>query len=213
MNDDRVDQTLAAHKLAVLGVVDIDMPDNARALALIGPGPGFWPHFAQSPEFHDGDPDPMDRWSTRVLSTCADRLSAKAYFPFGGPPYHPFYSWALASGTVWASPIAFLVHEKLGLFVSFRGALAFQTPLETPPDATSPCPSCAQPCKTACPVSALTPSGYDVAACKAYLDTPDGQDCRTQGCRVRRACPVGQGLRDPVQSAFHMQAFAPVGAE
>lgn len=202
---------LRAHHLRPLGTVTKNLPAPHRSLVLIGPGPAFWPHFRTSPEYQDGAPDPMDRWSTRVLGACAAALGATPFFPFGGPPYHPFYSWALSSGETWASPVAFLVHAELGLFTSFRGALAFDHALPAQPVRTQPCTACAQPCATACPVKALTPGGYDVAACKAYLETAPGQDCRTNGCRVRRACPVGANLRDPAQSAFHMAAFHPPG--
>ena len=200
---------LARHRLRPLGTVSHDLPAPHQSLVLVGPDTGFWPHFQDSPEFRDSAPDPMDRWSRRVLTACAAMLDATAYFPFGGPPYRPFYSWALASGETFSSPVAFLVHADLGLFTSFRGALAFDQPLPKPTGRAHPCLACTQPCTTACPVAALTPDGYDVDACKAYLDTEDGRDCRSKGCRVRRACPVGAALRDPAQSAFHMAAFHP----
>lgn len=204
-----LDDALNTHHLAILGWVTEGVPAPHRSLALIGPGPDFWPQFQTSPEYTDGAPDPMDRWSRRVLSDVASSHNATAYFPFGGAPYHPFYTWALQSGQAWSSPVAFLVHAQLGLFVSYRGALALDADHPAPPPAAKPCDSCDQPCTTACPVGALTPKGYEVALCKAHLDTPEGAPCRAQGCLVRRACPVGQSLRDPAQSAFHMQSFHP----
>ncbi|NBR88334.1 MAG: hypothetical protein EBS68_00235 [Rhodobacteraceae bacterium] len=69
------------------------------------------------------------------------------------------------------------------------------------------CPTCAQPCTTACPIGALTPAGYDVPRCRAYIATPEGAPCLTQGCAVRRACPVSAGRRLPEQSAWHMEQF------
>lgn len=175
-------------------------------LHMIGPDePRFWSVFAASPEYADGAPDPLDRWSRRVLDDVAQAHGGRAIFPFGGPPYAPFYTWALRTGRAWPSPIGFLVHDTAGLFVSFRGAILIPDTVEATGTA-QPCETCAQPCKSACPVGAFD-NGYDVAACKAHVASDAGVLCRTQGCRARAACPVGQGLRLPEQAAFHMEAF------
>lgn len=203
-----------ARHLSLLGgfhaAPDDDLPEGCQTLLMLGPDePHFWPALTQSAEYKDGLPDPVDRWSTRVLTDWAHELGATALFPFGGPPYHPFYTWALRTGRIHSAPVQFLVHDQAGLFVSFRGALALPIHVELPAPPTKPCDSCtAQPCVTACPVAALTPHGYDVAACKAYLATEAGQDCVTQGCAVRRICPVSQTFgRLPAQSAYHMRHF------
>lgn len=199
---DALTSALAAFALTSLG----QTTDDGHSIVLIGPDePAFWPVFIQSAEYNDGAPDPLDRWSRRVLTQIATDLGAEPVFPFGGPPFEPFYTWALRSGRFWASPIGFLVHDDAGLFVSFRGALRFPG-VGAQDISASPCQACAQPCATACPVDAFH-NGYDVAACKAHLRTPEGADCMALGCRARRACPVGQGKRHPAQAAFHMKAF------
>lgn len=185
------------------------LPDGMGHLALLGPdGAAFWQLFRDSPEANDGGADPLDRWSARVLGGLAAGLGGVALMPFGGPPWHPFIGWALASGRCFASPVGLLVHESLGLMVSFRGALALPGPGPGDrPHAISPCATCAtQPCLGACPPRAMTGAGYDVPACHAHLDRDEGAACLS-GCLVRRACPVGQGLRPEAQSAFHMAAF------
>ena len=201
----------AAHRLEILGGFhaegDPALPAGTRTLLLLGPAEGFWAHLTGSPEW-DGGPDPVDRWSRRVIGRMACDLGAKALFPFGGPPYHPFYQWALRSGRVWDSPVRLLVHETQGLFVSFRGALALKEEVELAPVAAKPCDTCAAPCLTACPAGALTGAGYDVPRCHDFLDSEAGQDCMTNGCAVRRACPVSQAYaRVPEQSAYHMRQF------
>ncbi|NBD96119.1 MAG: ferredoxin [Gammaproteobacteria bacterium] len=203
-----VEAAAGAARLSVLGGFH-PAPDEGlgRTLMLLSPGPAFWPHFTQSPEMRDGAADPLDRWSRRVVSRMADVLGARALFPFGPAPFHPFLSWATRTGRIWPSPVNFLVHGEQGLWVSFRGALAFEALLDVPPAMDKPCDSCAdQPCRSACPVSALTPAGYDVASCKEYLR--GGADCMSGGCAVRAACPVSRSFpRDARQSAFHMAAF------
>ncbi len=205
---------LAENRLEILGgfhaTPDDGLPNGTQTLLLLGPAePGFWPHITAQPEWSDGQPDPIDRWSRRVIGRIACDLGAKALFPFGGPPYHPFYRWALRSGRVWESPVRLLVHRSQGLMVSFRGALALRQAVDLPPPAAKPCDSCtAKPCLIACPPAALTAAGYDVPACHAFLDTAAGSPCLTGGCVTRRACPVSQGYaRLADQSAYHMRRF------
>ncbi len=203
----------AASHLAVVGAFHPEprhkAPEGTGTLALLAPlEPGFWAHFTASPEYNDDAPDPMDRWSTRVVTDLAKATNATPVFPFGGPPYSPFIAWAQETGRIHKSPVTLLVHDKQGLMISFRGALALREVIDLPPPPLSPCLICPAPCEEACPVNALSEDGYDTAACHAFLDTPDGQDCMQNGCKARRACPVSQDFaRDPAQSAFHMQSF------
>jgi epoxyqueuosine reductase len=207
-----IEQRLAEHRLTILGGFacrnDDALPKGTRTLVLIGPGgAGYWPHVQAQPEW-DGGPDPVDRWSRRVIGKLACDIGAKALFPFGGPPWHPFYQWALRTGQVWESPVRLLVHAGQGLMVSFRGALALKEMVELPPPAAKPCETCARPCLPACPAGALGGEGYDVPRCHAYIDTHAGESCMTSGCAVRRACPLSQTYaRIPNHSAYHMRQF------
>ena len=185
-------------------------PTGTGTLLLLGPHePTFWPAFQQSPEWQDGAGDPVDRWSRRVIGDLAKTLDAHALFPFGGPPHLPFFSWALHSRRLHMSPIRLLVHDTAGLWVSFRGALALPERIALPQAPPSPCASCAEkPCLSACPVEAFDRQGYDVPACKKYLETSAGSDCMDRGCAARRACPVSKTHpRHDAQSAYHMTAF------
>jgi epoxyqueuosine reductase len=195
------------------GGPDDGLPEHHQTLLMFGPAANFWYHFQSTPESQDKRPNPIDRWSTRIFTELAAGLNATPFLPFGGPPYAPFLGWALKTGRAWSSPLGMLVHDATGLMVSFRGALAFQNRLELPAKGVNPCTTCAaQPCKTACPVNALGPNGYNTKACHGYLETPPGQICRTQGCIARRACPISAGAqRDPDQSAHHMAYFHPKG--
>ncbi len=207
----RLASGLAAERLQVLGGFH---PAGGEGLAgcgsllLLGPGAGFWDHVTAAPEFGDGAPDPLDRWSARVIGALAEAEGGAALFPFGGPPWQPFHQWALRSGRIFTSPVGLLVHGETGLMVSFRGALALPGRHALPPPLPRPCDACPRPCLAACPVGALGAAGYAVDACHGFLDTPPGGSCMAGGCRVRRACPVSQGAgRAAAQSVFHMRAF------
>ena len=124
---DDLSDACAAYGLRIAGVCDVrgnDSLPNLASLVLLAPSePGFWEVFAHSDEYNDGFEHPMDRWSARVIGNLGTEFGGTAYFPFGGAPYHPFYSWALSTGRVYASPLRFLVDNESGLFVSFRGAI------------------------------------------------------------------------------------------
>lgn len=181
-------------------------------LILLGTAPSFWSRMQNAPEFSDGLPDPIDRWSSRVLTALAADLGAKARFPFGGPPYEPFIAWAHLSRRFFTSPSQMMVHDQHGMMISLRGALEFEDDFSTPAPAlaTSPCDSCdSRACITTCPVAAMPEGGpYNVAACGSHLAQPAGAPCLSGGCLARRACPLSAGAqRDPAQTAHHMQAF------
>lgn len=195
--------------LTVMGTVIEDLPQPLQTLFLLGPlEPGFWSVFIGSDEYLDGQDDPLDRWSARVIRALANDLGGQALFPFGGPPHQPFFGWAQKSGRAHSSPVGLLVHDRAGLMVSYRGAVGLSYAISSPDPAPNPCQTCAtKPCLTACPVGALRGTEYDVPACKADLDR-DGNDCMARGCAVRRACPVSRSYcRDEAQSAFHMRSF------
>lgn len=205
-------QAARARFLRILGGFHPDdedaAPPGCRTLLLIGPDePAFWSQLQAQPEW--SAPDPVDCWSERVIGSWADAIGAEPLFPFHGPPYHPFFRWAERTGRIHASPIRLLVHDAVGLMVSFRGALALPDRIALPPPPPSPCLGCPeQPCRTACPVDAFSGFAYDVGGCKAFLDTDPGRDCLDRGCRARRTCPVSEiSGRQEQQSAYHMRRF------
>lgn len=207
-------QTAAAqHGLAIYGGFHGDtsdgLPEGCKTLLMLGPRPDFWSYFKTTSEYTDGAPDPIDRWSHRVINKLAADHTATPFLPFGGPPYSPFLSWALKTNRAWSSPVGMLVHDTTGLMVSYRGALAFRDQLDLPATPPKPCDPCAKPCLTACPVNALSAErGYNTDACHAHLNTPEGATCVSEGCLARRACPVSAGAnRMAEQSAHHMSYF------
>jgi hypothetical protein len=185
---------------------------DLRTLVLAGmAGRDSWHAFAESPEAADGLSHPLDRWSRRVIEIVARELGAKAFFPFGGPPFWPFQQWARRAEPVHPSPIGLLIHPRYGLWHSYRGALGLSEALAVPEPAPvpSPCESCTgRWCLKACPVGAFSDAGYHVAACIGHLKSAAGADCMGFGCRARRACPVGAAhAHGSEQASFTMRAF------
>ena len=212
---EKIDSVVSDTALQIFGSFNPDpsdrCPDGCRTLVMLGPRePGFWPHVSAQPEFADNGPDPLDRWSRRIIDALANLLRATPVYPFGGPPYHPFFSWALRTGRCWQSPVQLLVHDVAGLFVSYRGALMFEEKIPLPAsDGDSPCCHCRQqPCRTACPVEAISDGRYDAVSCRSHVASPAGISCLDMGCQVRRSCPVSESYgRLPAQSRFHQTAF------
>ncbi|MGI9393183.1 MAG: ferredoxin [Boseongicola sp.] len=213
MTIDQIADRVCQDYLEVFGAFHTRHDDGIGigTLVLLGPHePGFWTHVLECTEFQDREADPLDRWSTRVITKSAKDLGGEPHFPFGAPP-KPFQNWAIRSGRAWVSPVILLVHDIAGLMVSYRGAILVPELLELPATATRPCEACDdKPCQKSCPVSALTANGYDLNSCHSFLDTDEGATCMQGGCAVRRSCPAGAKYRRiDVQSAYHMERFHP----
>ena len=218
-----IQQALDEYGLQVRGVFAPDTEDRvprveedaAVAVVLVGNvGSSLWPAFSGSPEYADGQPEPLDRWSRRIGESLARRFGANALFPFGGPPFHPFQRWAARAGPVRPSRLHLLIDPKHGLWHAYRFALALS---QLPPDQhrtprseiESPCLDCPQtPCLQACPVGAFEPGGYRVEACCSHLAQEPEGECLRHGCAARLACPVGTDSRYVEAHAhFHQSAF------
>lgn len=202
-----------AHHLAATGFFVLGAGGEDGKRVLIGnAGPDMWRRF--SAERRD-EPDPLDSWTRRTLDRVAGALADEigpvaVIYPFDGPPYPPFQRWAVAAGIAFPSPIGPLIHPVHGLWHAYRGAFQLAEALpHPPPPGPSPCESCAaRPCLSACPVEAFDGAAYDVAACVAHIGSPAGADCLDQGCRARRACPIGRAaIQEPAQARFHMDHF------
>ena len=213
MNYRKIDALLNQKNLRILGGFhpkpEDDAPPNSKTLILLGPfEPKFWSEFKNSLEYKNKIKNPLDTWSERVISAIAKKLEAEPIFPFGTPPYKPFYKWALRTKRAYKSPVNLLVHDTAGLFVSYRGALSFATQIKLPNTKNSPCFNCQAPCLRECPVDAFSNQSYDSSDCISHIKSIDSKECTTKGCAARRACPISKTYgRLLEQSAFHMQAF------
>ena len=185
-------------------------PGTATCVLLGFTGGAQWAHFAASAEAADGAPDPLDRWSRRLIGALAREYGAFELYPSGQPQVR-FQRLAVNAESVHPSPIGLLIHPRWGLWHAYRGALLFHERIELPAveARASPCTSCSvRPCLFACPVNAFGTDGFNFAACATHVASVEGSDCRERGCRARRACPVGTKYIYPAgQMQFHMDAF------
>jgi epoxyqueuosine reductase len=211
---DRLRAAAAREALAVCDVVAPEpgegAPPWARSLALLSPdGPRFWAHFAASPEYASDAPDPLDRWSRRVVGALAAEVGGAALFPFDGPPWPPFPLWARRAGRAWPSPLGMLVHAERGLWISFRGAVALgRAAAASPHRRRRPAPPAPRP--AASPVrSAPLPEPATTPPPAAPIWTaPRARRAATPA--VSRAAPARSAptMRPaPLQAAFHLRAF------
>ncbi len=217
----KLEQNLAAAGFLLLGgfapdgtvaVPPLASGKQARSLLLIGStGPSIWPHLTASPEYKNGHPDPLDRYTRRSLLDLAEASGYEPVFPFEGPPYYPFQQWAMKCGGFSQSPLGVLAHRTFGPWAGFRAAFLSAEPFDGPKPVRmdGPCPTCTDaPCLTVCPVGAVTVhEGYKVTDCRNHLATSRDLDCWS-GCLARRACPFGQEHRQSQATAgFHMESF------
>ena len=209
-----LEDALQSSGLKILGCFHTE---EESTLVLIGnAGPDMWRAFEAS-GYDEGNPNPLDDWSRRVIEKTAELLSndlqcpISALFPFDGPPYHPFQRWAARSGNAFLTPIGPLLHPVYGMWHAYRGALCIECLLELPVSDvfTSPCATCAdRPCLKTCPVDAFTTEGYDVPACLDLLEKEPVGECFSTGCMARKACPVGREfIYEKAQARFHMEKF------
>lgn len=203
---------LAKHGLSVIGTFEPDIGEieDARTVMLIGnAGSAMWRRLDPKPA--NPTTHAIDQWTREVMEPLAADCGATVVFPFEGPPYHPFVSWAFQTGRCFKSPLGMAIHDTYGLWFALRAALLFTEELgvETV-QATSPCESCAdKPCLTACPVDAFGGDGYDHQTCRSHVASRPNE-CAGAGCLARRACPVGQDMiYEPAHAAYHMSSFAP----
>ena len=92
-----LDDDIKAEGLSILGDLPVSpsdpVPEGTRSILMLGPDePNFWNIFKDSREYKDKKPDPLDRWSKRIIDNIAKKNNCAPLYPFGGEPYKPFCS-------------------------------------------------------------------------------------------------------------------------
>ncbi|MDJ0614203.1 MAG: ferredoxin [Rhizobiaceae bacterium] len=192
---------------------------GACGIVIGNAGPEMWRVFSVSAEFGDGLPNPMNRWTRRVLEEAALNFCDFCIFPFD-EPYWPFQRFLSSASHIGQSPLGLYIHPEFGLWHALRGVLVFEDRqrfdslfntkgFDVKELIQHPCDTCAdKPCLSACPVGAFNGTALDVKSCFEHLDADHDPKCMTLGCRARHACPVGNEYRyDAEQIRFHMRSY------
>lgn len=180
-------------------------PHGVQSVLIIGhAGSEFWPSFKASPEFSDGQPDPLDRWSRRVIQAAGPDLAFVS--PNDGPPYAPLHALS-AGGSLFPSPLGMMAHTEFGLWTAVRGLLLSEEAMPASSAADLPPSAVFKDCFAACPVSAFSEDGYNAAVCARHLIADQSADC-WGGCLARKACTLGAShAYEPSHAKFYMDAF------
>lgn len=185
------------------------LPQARAVLVLASGGRALWSAFCSAPEAGLSR-DPLDRYTRRLVEEAAARLpgASRAVFSFEAREgrFADFVALARAAGLGSPSRLGLLLHPRYGPWMSIRAALLTEVELpETPADpGFDPCTGCPAPCAAACPASAPTPGGFDLAACTATRSSE--RDCALR-CAARRGCRVGpEHAYAPEAEAFHFRA-------
>ena len=189
---------------------------GARAGAIVGSGgPTFFARFTEgAPETADGAPNPLDRFTRRIVEAATAEVLAPlgvahaVYFPFdGAQPLIPFQRLGRAAGLGGPGPLGLQIHPTFGPWWAYRALVIVDHELPARPAIGDGCAGCDAPCVAACPASAVARAGFSVSACHARRLT--AEPCRLS-CAARIACVRGPAHRyTEAQLAFHMAASLP----
>lgn len=191
---------LAAEGLDVAAVLSSHpgTQDGFESVILVGSAGALWPHLDL------GEADPVDSHCARALQT--HLLSLPFCTRMWPGSDLDVLDLARRAGLWHPSPLGIGVHPTHGPWVAYRGVVGVSVRLaERRLQASSPCLSCEdQPCISACPAGAVSPSGTDIHAC--FTERLTDRVCATS-CAARRACPVGRhASHSPAQEAHHHTA-------
>lgn len=178
-------------------------------------GPALWDAFLADIRAH---PERLHREENPL-----DQFVARALHPFHGPGLRwvrcaadaevlvDFRRLAHEAGLGHRSRLELLLHPEWGTWMGLRAACFSleAIPPTGPLPGPGPCAGCEAPCVSACPASAITPSGWHYPACSDHRAGDRGCDT---GCLSRRACPVGvEHAYDVLERRYH--AHRPSGRQ
>jgi hypothetical protein len=191
-----------------------DLLGGAEGAVIVGSGgPAFFDLFDREPEAADGTPNPLDRYTVRVVTHAVREALAPLTiahavgFPFGSRPLIPFQRIGRAAGLGGPGPLGLQIHPRFGPWWAYRALIALDRPLPQSPPPGDGCAGCDAPCVAACPAGAVARGGFDVVACHGRRLV--AEPCR-QSCAARIACVRGPEHRyRDAELAFHMRASMP----
>jgi hypothetical protein len=181
---------------------------------VVGSGGGaFFERFEASPEAGDGAPNPLDRFTRRVVEAAVQvalgplAVGHGVAFPFRGAPVVPFQRLGRAAGLGGPSPLGLQTHPVFGPWWAYRALVLADAALPPAAPLGDGCAGCPAPCVTACPAGAVRLAGFSIPDC--HRRRLEAEPCRLS-CVARIACVRGPEHRYPDRElAFHMAASMP----
>jgi hypothetical protein len=180
---------------------------EARGIVVVGNGgAALWRTFRAAVPAPAGD-DPLDAFvRDGVLQAVRDVAGARVCWP--SEARVDFRLLGELAGLGRPSLVGVLIHPVYGPWIALRAAILVPADVVAPrpADGFDPCPTCVErPCIAACPVGAIGPRGWDVAACVAHR-LADEAHCAA-GCTSRVECVYGREHHPPPDAlAFHQAA-------
>ena len=165
-------------------------------------GTALWSCFQASPEY-GWEVDPLDLYTRRCFrEAVAIDQDFALYQDQREEQYLPMVELARTAGLGSPGRIGVLLHPDYGPWISLRGVLFAQEPIQVPQRPSfDPCTGCPAPCEQACHASVVTASGVDPVACYQARETLP--ECALR-CDARGACILGPEHRfAPEQVAHH----------
>ena len=189
------------------------LPGAGGALLVGSGGRAFFDRFVRESEASDGAPDPLDRYTARVVLDAVGAGLAPlgahhaVHFPFGTRPVIPFQRLGRRAGLGGPGPLGLQIHPRFGPWWAYRALIVLDRALPAADPPGDGCAGCDAPCVGACPAGAVARAGFAVTACHARRLT--AEPCRLS-CAARIACIRGpeHRYRDE-ELAFHMRASFP----
>ena len=175
---------------------------GCRSVLVFGNGGGaLWDAFVADLRAHPAhladEAHPLDSFVQRAIAHADPRPPASRRWircSADEPDPVDFRTLALRAGLGWTSALGLLLHPEYGTWLGLRAA-CFTTealPLTPALAGDGPCPSCAAPCASACPATAIRDGVWQVGLCARWNTETD--DCVT-ACAARVACPAGETHR------------------
>jgi len=180
---------------------------EARGIVVVGNGgAALWRTFRAAVPVPEGDGSLDDYVRSAVEPAVRDVAGARVCWP--SDARIDFRLLGELAGLGRPSLLGLLVHPVYGPWIALRAAVLVPADVVAPrpADGFDPCPTCVErPCIAACPVGAIGPRGWDVAACVAHR-LADEAHCAS-GCTSRIECVYGREHCPPPDAlAFHQAA-------
>lgn len=187
-------------------------PSARTIIVIANGGRAFWTAFLEHCATHPGWRDrlhPLDDFTRYIVEQRLMPLvsGAQPVYPFvGDGPTLNFMQLGISAGLAGPSLLGVVINPTYGPWIAFRAALLIDADLNSAtPESFDPCPRCApRTCIPACPIGAITPTGWDIPKCLTYRLEVEA-DCAPR-CHARAACVIAPDQRySDDELAYHQE--------